>query len=208
MHGNAIDLTGRRFGQLVVVSHAASGAFGIRWLCQCDCGNTHTAYAGNLKNNSTKSCGCAQHTIVHGGSYSSEYAIWKAMRRRCGSARCIEFKNYGGRGITVCPRWAQSFKAFQEDMGPRPSAAYTLDRINNEGNYEPGNCRWATRIEQASNTRRSRFIELNGEWVTLSEAGRRLGVTLSTVMHAISLGTYGPVVANRPQPTFVTSPTP
>jgi hypothetical protein len=149
------DLTGLRFSHLVAVrlnGHAADGKF--NWLCQCDCGNFVTVRSSALRSGNTKSCGCARGAahIIHGRCGSPEYTSWLCMKARCEYLRSNRYAIYGGRGIKVCERW-QSFENFYADMGERP-AGHTLDRFpNNNGHYEPGNCRWATPSQQALNRR-------------------------------------------------------
>jgi hypothetical protein len=110
-----------------------------------------------------------------------EYSIWCQMIGRCESPTNQGYRYYGGRGISVCPRWRKDFLAFLADMGERPSMEHTLDRIDVNGNYEPGNVRWATRKEQARNTRRNRFVVMDGERMTLAEAVERRGLNYDTV---------------------------
>ncbi len=112
---------------------------------------------------------------------SPEYVVWAGMIQRCTDPACKSYPRYGGRGITVCARWRHSFENFLADMGPRPGPAYSIDRIENDGNYEPGNCRWATEEEQRRNTRRNRFIEFNGVQKTMTEWERSLGMRRGTL---------------------------
>ncbi len=151
---------GSRYGKLVVTS--VEGYDGkARLVCaRCDCGSSVTVRFESLRSGNTKSCGCRRLRgdlrRTHGHSkHLPEYFIWKGMRQRCSNPRNQKFKDYGARGISVCERW-DSFEAFLSDMGRRPSPGHSIDRKNNDGNYEPGNCRWATAKEQAANTRRSR----------------------------------------------------
>lgn len=158
-----IDLVGQRFGRLTVVGRADNDLHGhVRWDCLCDCGNTSTVLASNLKR-TTQSCGClarelrpvnaARQFTKHGMYQSPEYRAWQNMRERCNNPNHPQFKDWGGRGISVCDRWMDSFEAFYADVGPRPGHRLSLDRIDNDGNYEPGNVRWATHSQQMKNRR-------------------------------------------------------
>src|SRR6266508_728705 len=157
--GNLVDLVGRKFGRLTVTGRAGNDGHGhAMWACLCECGTTITVARGALRTRETQSCGCLKrqrtretHT-THGQSNSPEWRAWRNMRQRCKNRRHPKYRDYGGRGITVCDRWA-SFENFLADMGPKPSPAHSIDRIDVNGNYEPGNCRWATPKEQRLNQR-------------------------------------------------------
>ena len=148
-----IDLTGKRFGMLVVLRRdERHHGRHIRWICRCDCGLPEKSVrGGHLNAGRAKSCGCNAN-ITHGMHGSREYKSWEMMIQRCTNERYDKFSYYGGRGITVCERWLK-FKNFFADMGKRP-ADRSLDRIDVNGNYEPQNCRWATKSEQMFNRRR------------------------------------------------------
>lgn len=150
-----IDLTGRRFGRLLVISFHSSQNYISKWLCRCDCGMEKVINGGSLTTGKVVSCGCYRietHT-KHNMSYSPEYRTWAGIKSRCYNPKAPRYPNYGERGITVCDRWLESFDNFYADMGDRPSKDYSIERLDVNGNYEPSNCKWATRFEQQRNIR-------------------------------------------------------
>ena len=151
----ALELTGQKFGRLTVVARIEQSEFGhLLWWCLCECGEYVIVLGYHLKNADTKSCGCLQRDIVrtHGKRYMPEYNVWSSMKDRCTNFNNVDYKNYGGRGIIFCEKWLK-FENFFADMGPKPSCKHTIERILNNGNYEPTNCIWATQTIQSHNMR-------------------------------------------------------
>ena len=189
------DLTGRIFGKLTADEYAGRGRGGeSRWRCRCECGMSTIATSRNLLNGHSRSCGCARKealkkvSITHGKSQSKEYGIWNAMKNRCYNNRVDRYQKYGGRGIAVCDRWLESFENFYADMGPRPTPKHSIDRINNDGNYEPGNCRWATDSEQRRNKTSTVHVTVNGTTKTIAEWAVHHGIKAGTIRERIKRG--------------------
>lgn len=194
MQKNLIDLTGLKFGKLTVIGYAGVIKERSHWFCICDCGNQRSVSGKNLKSNNSKSCGCSQRESTskrsrkHCLTNSDEYIAWANMIQRCTNKNNNHYKNYGGRGIMICKKWKESFENFYADMGEKPSKGHSIDRINVNGNYEPSNCRWATRKEQNRNQRTNRWINVEGCVKTVSEWSERAGVRKDTIYLRLNAG--------------------
>lgn len=185
------NLAGQKFGRWTVISFAGKSASkNHRWLCCCDCGTEQVVQAGCLNYGATKSCGCLRRELytTHGMSKHPIFNAWRDMLARCATLSHKSFHNYGGRGIKVCPRWLNSFENFYADMGDRPSEKHSLDRINNDGNYEPGNCKWSTQREQTRNTRRNRRLTFRGKTQCVTAWAEELGVSITAIRDRLSRG--------------------
>lgn len=189
-----VDITGCRFGRLTVLAARDPGG---RWgvaLCRCDCGEIRSVERKSLRAGRAKSCGCstreemASRSTTHGWSRTPEYRAWIDLRRRCGTPTDPYFSHYGARGIRVCIEWQESFDAFLRDMGPRPGPRYSIDRVDNDGNYEPGNCRWATVPRQNRNKRCTRWITIAGDKRALADWAEIVGLKPTTILQRIRAG--------------------
>lgn len=190
-----IDLTGKKIGRLLVVSRSERRPRAW-WRCKCDCGNECVMSNMALSVNKFTSCGCweselrGKWLIKHGhaitGKMTTEYRVWRSMRNRCQNPANQKFKDYGGRGVSVCERW-HDFRNFLADMGKRPEGT-EIDRIDNNGNYEPGNCRWTTKSSNNRNRRNNLIIEFMGEKKCLAEWAEILGISWHTLFHRMKAG--------------------
>lgn len=192
------DLSGKKFNYLTVIKQEG---FVVRdkgrkgnalWLCRCECGNTTIVDSSKIQSGRKKSCGCMKdsHKTTHGMSRTATYQTWENMIQRCTNPNATKFHQHGGRGIAVCQRWLESFANFLADMGEKPDDK-TLDRINNDGNYEPSNCKWATKEEQANNTRANRYFETSQGVYTMAQIARIVGVTPQSIEERVKAGTRG-----------------
>lgn len=196
MVGAFIDRTGHRYGQWTVIARASNraGVHQAQWLCRCNCGVERVVDGSHLGRGASTSCGCRRVVTVrelfttHGKSGTPEHRTWKSMIGRCENSRNKRYYLYGGRGISVCKRWRRSFKAFLADMGQRPSPRHSIDRIDNDGNYTPKNCRWATQSQQMRNSRSARLITKDGRTLSIVEWGEVLGIRAETIYARIRRG--------------------
>ena len=185
-----IDLTGQRFGRLVVKSRAENSKSGkARWNCVCDCGRETKVKGSLLKNGKTKSCGCLRKEttrstmLTHSMSHTLAYLSWSSMKQRCTNPNYVGYKNYGERGIAICERW-DKFENFYEDMGDKPDGLM-LERIDNNKGYSPENCCYATRKAQNKNKRNIRLIEYQGRIQCISDWAEELGISKQTLSYRL-----------------------
>lgn len=185
--GRAVDLTGQTFGSWTVLNFSSRDRnSNCIWLCRCSCGTVRKVLGRSLRAGDSMSCGCLQKQSIvrtfrtHGMTGTPEYGAWINMIQRCTNPKCRVYSDYGGRGIRVHESWVHSFQAFYNHIGPRPER-YSLDRIDNNGHYEPGNVRWSPRSIQGRNRRSCLRITHNGETLTAIEWSDRLGISANTI---------------------------
>jgi hypothetical protein len=202
------DLSGMKFGRLTAVSRAGNArSGGTRWHCRCDCGGSSTPLAAALKSGNSTTCGCGviestvlrstAHGELVGGKHSPEYRTWWAAITRCENVNSAKYAIYGGRGIRICSGWRSDFAKFRSDMGKKPSAQHSIDRVNNDAGYDcgrcvdclsrgaPPNCRWATLAEQSDNRRTNVWVEFRGETKTLTQWADGLGILAKNLRYRI-----------------------
>ncbi len=189
------DLAGQQFGRLTVVDFAGRGKWNQRqWNCICACGKARVVNTAELSNGKTRSCGClhremsSKQLTTHGLCRTPEYKVWKRMIERCYNPSRNHYEDYGGRGISVCDHWRSSPANFLKDMGPRPTPTHEIDRIDNNGNYEPGNCRWATRKAQNRNRRSNRHLTHNGDTMTVADWSDKIGISQQLIYARLHRG--------------------
>jgi hypothetical protein len=194
-HYNFIDLTGQPFGRWLVLERAANDARSrAQWLCQCACGTVRSVNGTSLRQGISLSCGClckertSRARRKHGMTRTPEYTVWLNIRRRCYEPRNNRFAYYGGRGIIVCPEWRESFEQFYADMGIRPSLKHTVERRDNDGNYTPENCYWATDDIQRRNKRTNRMLTFEGRTLCAKDWSKITGLHRTTILQRVDSG--------------------
>ena len=187
-----LDLTNQKFNRLTVLELSDKRGKKVMWKCRCDCGNITFVETCNLRGNRTKSCGCYKmdgllsRSTKHNQRHTKLYEVWKGIKQRCLNSNHKAFKNYGGRGISICDEWKDNFSSFYNwAMQNGYSDELSIDRINNDGNYEPNNCRWVDRKTQANNTRTNHFITYNNETHTIAEWSRILNIKYSVILYRL-----------------------
>jgi hypothetical protein len=188
------DIRGQRFARLVILEYTGSTGKDAIWLCQCDCGTYALATSSNIRSGSKKSCGCLKReingatSITHGMSHTKIYRRWRSMLARCNNPSTNGYQWYGGIGIAVCPRWANSFEDFLADVGMPPTPSHSLDRIDSAKNYEPSNVRWATWREQARHRSNVHNISFQGETLSIIEWSEKTQISYRALLQRFSDG--------------------
>lgn len=192
-----LDLTGQRFGRLLVQAIEPVTSARIKWACLCDCGQRRVVSTTHLRSGHTQSCGCLTAEVTsqrnverakHGMWKTPEFRAWLQMNARCYRPTAQGYERYGGRGITVCDEWREDFKAFYDHIGPRPSGQHSVDRMRNAEGYKPGNVRWATDVEQNNNKRTNVTAVIGGVEMTAAQIAERFGLGYQMVNYRIRVG--------------------
>lgn len=190
-----IDMTGQRIGRLTVIRRNGRKGHNTGWLCRCDCGKEITVAGQYLRNGQTMCADCKnknERFWKHGMSKTRLFNIWGHMKNRCNQPKCDNYENYGGRGITVCDEWNNDFNAFAEwAYANGYDESLTIDRIDVNGNYEPSNCRWATKKQQANNMRKTHYVETPDGVMTISEAAEKYNLTYACLLYRYNKGEKG-----------------
>lgn len=199
--GSFVDLTGRRFGRLLVLGRATNKNRHVRWECRCDCGNSAVPHATSLKSGSCQSCGClsiertkasnTRHGHTSGHVLTPEFRSWTQMIRRCTEPNSGSYSRYGAVGVTVCEEWLK-FESFLASVGARPAAGYAIDRIDGTKGYEPGNVKWSSVHEQNRNKKSNRWIEFNGKRLVAADWARELGMDSRVIYGRFAQGITDP----------------
>lgn len=190
------NLINNKYGSLTVIEYNPErDHYGkILWKCKCDCGTEIIVRGESLISGNTTSCGCnrinktKETNTIHGNSGSLEYYIWQQMKNRCTNPNAKYYEYYGGRGIKISDRWLNSFENFYADMGPKPTNQHSIDRIDNNGNYEPGNCRWGTKIEQMNNRSNNIIVNYKNKEYTLAEISRTFNINYDLLRQRVNRG--------------------
>lgn len=190
-----INIKGERYGRLVVIKSLKDKNGKTRWRCRCDCGQVKDTGTHQLRGGNTRSCGCLTRERLnakptrrtHGYTGIPEHVVWKGMRARCNNENHAAYKNYGGRGIKVCKRW-NKFSNFLADMGKRPSSKHTIERTDNNKNYEPSNCEWVTRKVNCDNRRDTVVLTFKGRIQSLTKWAEEYNIKNTTVHNRLKLG--------------------
>lgn len=188
-----LELAGQKHNKLTVLEKVGRNEIGVLWSCTCECGNVVVVAATHIKRGRVKSCGClkvefGRNKATHRDTKSKEYTTWCAIKKRCLNPNDSAYKNYGGRGITICDRWRDSYEDFLSDVGRAPSKHYSIDRIDNSGNYEPGNVKWSTMLEQSLNRRNTKYLTYNGTTKTVRECSEATGIPAPTIYNRLRRG--------------------
>lgn len=196
-----LDLTGNSYGRWTVLGgRYTSEGKTLMWKCRCSCGTVKDVAHSNLRGGRSISCGCnhreqlSSRSTTHGMSKTDTYKIWHGILKRCYNPKSIVYEHYGERGITVCDRWRARFLDFLSDMGERPSKEYSIERIDNDGNYCPENCKWATDIEQLNNTTRNVRLSAYGKSLTQMQWQYRIGISRTMLRKRRLLGMQGGIL--------------
>ena len=191
----ALNLKGQKFNRLTVLERFGRKGEKVMWKCRCDCGNITYVATCNLRCGKIQSCGCQklekliQRSTKHNQRHTRLYEIWKSMKNRCFNPNFKQYKDYGGRGITVCDEWKNDFMPFYNwAMQNGYGKSLSIDRIDNNGNYEPSNCRWVDKITQANNTRNNRYITFNNKTLTLAQWSKEIGLSYSCLKARLNKG--------------------
>jgi len=192
-----IDITGQKFGRLTAIKREGSNSDGkALWLCKCDCGNKVIVVGKSIRNGHTKSCGClsvdrtrsmGKSNLKHGDSKSRLYNVWRGILKRCNNPNNHAYENYGGRGIKICEQWEHSYEKFMKwSFENGYEEGLSIDRIDNDGNYEPSNCRWVTASEQSRNKRDNVLITYKGKTYCMTDWAKIIGINVDTLWRRIN----------------------
>lgn len=191
-------MQGRTYGLWTVLARASARPKETNWICRCACGTVASRNGHSLRRGASKSCGCAAASLASRTktldfgptAYPAEHRVWSGMKTRCFNPKDKHYRDYGGRGITICDRWLgpKGFENFVRDMGPRPSSAHKIDRIDNDGGYAPDNCRWVTQREQNRNYRRNLVVTVDGQPLCLADACTKRGANYHLVYARLQRG--------------------